>query len=275
MKLVREHINEFKQGQDPYDTMGLSKYGTYTSDKYEPHYVIRDLVKIKSELKSHGFNSYTPAEKGYKYSEKYAVILTTNPAGDLYGKEVMNLISPAGTGQFGDNMIKYNYAWEYPPQSTQSQDDHNENIFLVIPHDYNQDNYNTIANITNRKKYIDFDRDKRIFSVRESLYEFKQGQDPYKTMEIGKHREPLPGNQYKLLYKIGWTGFNQSKKWNKLNPDQNQGSIYKKGLIIEIIHKIDQNGPPQFLFTWNLIDDQYKPTDIISLTDLRQHFDPI
>jgi hypothetical protein len=121
------------------------------------------------------------------------------------------------------------------------------------------------------------------------VYEFKQGQDPYKTMEIGKHREPLPGDQYKLLHKIGWTGFNQSKKWNKINPDQNQGSIYTKGLIIEILHKIDKNGPPQFKFVishfdssevasqriWTSIDDQYKPTDIISLTDLRQHFDPI
>jgi uncharacterized protein with NRDE domain len=34
MKLVREHINEFKQGQDPYDTMGVgSNRGYADGDK--------------------------------------------------------------------------------------------------------------------------------------------------------------------------------------------------------------------------------------------------
>jgi hypothetical protein len=56
MKLVREHINEFKQGQDPYKTMELGKY----------HYTLNDFISL---LKKHN---------------NYYDVLSTNPNHEYY-----------------------------------------------------------------------------------------------------------------------------------------------------------------------------------------------
>jgi hypothetical protein len=37
------------------------------------------------------------------------------------------------------------------------------------------------------------------------VFEFQQGQDPYKIMRIGSHRKPAVGDRYRSLYDLTWS----------------------------------------------------------------------
>lgn len=113
----------------------LVKFSDFVNEgKYTPFYELKDIKTIQKKLKSLGLTSYTPDEKNYKYAEDKAYILTTNAAGDLYGKYVIMLSSNGG------NEIKFAPEWTYPKPSKATESDYNENYFLIIPIPDNIDN---------------------------------------------------------------------------------------------------------------------------------------
>jgi len=121
--------------------------------QYLPFYVVPDMDKIRKQLKSKGFSSFTPDEKNYKYSEANAVLMYTNPAGDLYGKDVIHLSSK------GDNSVRYAPEYAYPKPDKATESDYNENIFLVIPYTKEYDGQK-IRNMINKDNHFDWDRDR-------------------------------------------------------------------------------------------------------------------
>ena len=89
---------------------------------HSPFYKIKNMSSIRSELNELGLYSYTPDEKRYIYSEDQAYLLTTNPAGDLYGKYVKYLESTDG------ETVKY--AAEWSESDTANRKENNANFFL-------------------------------------------------------------------------------------------------------------------------------------------------
>jgi hypothetical protein len=97
----------------------------YAKGGFLPYYTPRGLDEIREELKLKGFNSYTPEEKDYKYEEKSAVFLTTNVAGDLYGKDTENLTS-------NGNVVMFNSEYEYPKREYQTQKSYNTDATTAV-----------------------------------------------------------------------------------------------------------------------------------------------
>jgi hypothetical protein len=69
MKLVKEHINEFEQGRDPYKTMGLGSYKE--GDKVKALYNLgfnHDENEWQANLKKRRFHDQNGVEKDLIYT---------------------------------------------------------------------------------------------------------------------------------------------------------------------------------------------------------------
>jgi hypothetical protein len=69
--------------------------------------------------------------------------------------------------------------------------------------------------------------------VKESLNEFQQGLDPYKTMEIGSSRNPQVGDTYKCMVSIEW-GNNKFVPTHVPQKDWDT-SVFHEGKLYKII----------------------------------------
>jgi hypothetical protein len=72
------------------------------------------------------------------------------------------------------------------------------------------------------------------------MIEFKQGMNPYDTMEIGSNRPIKPGDKFELLIDFLW---NDSIEWWVIKKSEPNGAIMKKGtkFIVNNLHPSHSN----------------------------------
>jgi hypothetical protein len=72
------------------------------------------------------------------------------------------------------------------------------------------------------------------------MIEFKQGQDPYKTMEVGSYRPTEVGDEYILIHDLGYIVTRENiEKWI-INPNIHVHLFFQKGSSVFIKQTFDE-----------------------------------
>jgi hypothetical protein len=226
MKLVKESLNEFQQGGDPYKIMGLGKLRP--GDTIEFLDYIGAAWKQNSEFWWERYSKMHPTATYSDHDISHDEFILKGSIG------VVKIITNAYITQHYDA----SNAWEIKQLNKESTGD-------VWTWWFDKEWFSENPDLWRR------------VNVNESINEFKQGGNPYDTMDIGSRRAVKNGVWVRCLTDIicstsGWN-WSPNDDWEIRNPDltRDWGSLMKSGDEFEV-----EIGSEDDIILWNSRGDK-------------------
>jgi hypothetical protein len=98
------------------------------------------------------------------------------------------------------------------------------------------------------------------------VYEFQQGQDPYKTMEIGKHRPYATGDKLRCKQDLWW---HQHTDWT--NDDPGWEPWFSKDVTYILKERKPKIGYTREEGQWEMVTDDGRDT-VLNDEELKKYF---